>query len=70
MLQSDVIISILCSSSAFSASAGNSPVPVAFQSFIVFNSFIMLALLVTSNLGICALLSSSSAVIYSLFPLG
>ena len=70
MLQSDVIISILCSYSAFSASAGNSSVPVAFPSSIDFNafcisSFIMLAPLVTSNLGICSLWSSYSSVIYS-----
>ena len=60
----------LCSSSAFSASAGNSSGPVAFPSFIDFNafcisSFIMLAPLVTSNLGICSLWSSYSSVIYS-----
>ena len=70
MLQSDAIISILCSSGAFSASAGNSSVPVAFPYFIDFNafyisSFVMITPLVTSNLGIYSLRSSYSSVIYS-----
>ena len=56
--------------SQISASVGNSSVPVAFPSFIDFNSFcisssIMHAPLATSNLRICSLWSSYNSVIYS-----